>query len=359
MLRRFTVLGIAGLLVLTQAVPAYGHGGGGTDATNFLSTITGVEMAGPDGKPAGKASINGVEWKVIAGDAMLQVENRNGSELRIPGYTGEPYLRIGPDGVQINRNSPATYLNEGRFGGQVPSGVSGEAEPRWEKVADEPVYAWHEHRIHWMSATPPPQVQANEDVERHIFDWAVPFELNQQSLVLTGQLRWIPPLEVWPWLVGGLTATSAPLAGLIAARGSRRRLFLLQAGAGMVFAFALLSVVHTVDDLIAVPATALENVFAAGRVVPFVILAILGAIWAWRGSDRAHIGLAVGAGAISLGIGIAHVFALSNSQIATTLPEEFSRAIFAGTMMLFIPWGIAAWLARTGAVTQPGESGAG
>lgn len=347
MIRRLCATGwLIALAVLVQPTPAFAHGGGSTDATNFLSAITGVETAGPEGKPEGPATVPGLEWKVIAGDSMLEVENTTRSELRIPGYTGEPYLRIGPDGVRRNKNSPATYLNEGRFGGDVPAGVSENAEPKWVKVSDEPVFAWHEHRIHWMSQTLPPSVQADQGVERLVFDWAVPFELDDRQLVLTGQLKWIPPLQIWPWLLGALLVTSIPLAGVLLTKGSRRRSLVLKTGAAMVIVFAVLSVVHTIDDLMAVPASALENVFAAGRVIPFVVFALLGAIWALRDLRRSDIGLIFGAASISLGVGIAQVFALSNSQIATTLPEEFSRAVFAGTMMLFIPVGIAAWLSR-------------
>lgn len=351
MRRSFAVLMLCIACVFGSATPAAAHGGGGTDATNFLSTIQGVARVGPDGKPAGEADVPGIEWRVIAGDAMIQVKNGTGQELSVLGYQGEPYLRINPSGVYRNANSPATYLNEGRFGGEVPTGVSERADPKWEKVSDEPSYYWHEHRIHWMSATLPPAVAADQSSERVVFDWTVPFSIQNESYALSGQLKWIPPLEIWPWLLSALIVLAVPLLGAIPLRAERRRRYLLRAGSGLVIVLAILGAVHSVDDLIAVPASALENIFAASKVFPFVIAGLVAGVLAWRGRSRSELALAIGAVAISLGIGIAHVFALSNSQLATTLPEIFSRVVFAGSMVLILPAGLAAWLAHS--ATQP------
>lgn len=333
-------------LVWSSAMPAAAHGGGGTDATNFLSSIQGVAKPGPDGQPAGEAQVAGVSWRVIAGDVMLEVTNRTSKELSIPGYEGEPYLRISSDGVYRNRNSPATYLNEGRYGGEVPAEASKDSKPRWEKVSDKPTYYWHEHRIHWMSLNLPPQVQNDQTSERVVFDWLVPFSMADEAFVLTGQLKWVPPLQIWPWLLGALLLISLPFLGAMALRGERRTAYLLKTGSAAVILFSILSAIHSIDDLIAVPADPLANVFAAFKVFPFVISGVIAGLWAWRGRARPALALAIGAASISLGVGIAHVFALSNSQLATTLPELFSRIVFAGTMVLVLPAGVAAWLAR-------------
>ena len=34
-------------------------------------------------------------------------------------------------------------------------------------------FEWHDHRMHWMSQSKPPQVK-DEDAQAHIFDWKVP-----------------------------------------------------------------------------------------------------------------------------------------------------------------------------------------
>ena len=56
--------------------------------------------------------------EVLQGDDQLHLRNDTGRELLIEGYEGEPYLRFDADaGVFRNANSPATYLNEERYGG--------------------------------------------------------------------------------------------------------------------------------------------------------------------------------------------------------------------------------------------------
>ena len=45
----------------------------------------------------------------------LELVNETSTEVVVPGYSDEPYLRIGPDGVWRNANSPATYINLDRF----------------------------------------------------------------------------------------------------------------------------------------------------------------------------------------------------------------------------------------------------
>ena len=65
------------------------------------------------------------------------MRNDTDQELVIEGYDGEPYLRFDADGgVFRNANSPATYLNQERYGGvDVPASASKSAAPSWERVS--------------------------------------------------------------------------------------------------------------------------------------------------------------------------------------------------------------------------------
>jgi hypothetical protein len=51
-------------------------------------------------------------------------------------------------------------LNEERFGSvDLPNEADPNAVPDWAKIAAEPSYEWHDHRIHWMSPVDPPQIR--------------------------------------------------------------------------------------------------------------------------------------------------------------------------------------------------------
>lgn len=54
-------------------------------------------------------------------------------------------------------------------------------------------FAWHDHRIHWMSLLPPPAVRADPDVAHHLFGWRIPGTLDGHPLVIAGTLEYRPP----------------------------------------------------------------------------------------------------------------------------------------------------------------------
>ena len=61
----------------------------------------------------------GLELTVLFGDDQVRLDNRTGKTIVIKGYGGEPYLRFGPDGIAVNVNSPAGYLNQDRYGQSI------------------------------------------------------------------------------------------------------------------------------------------------------------------------------------------------------------------------------------------------
>ena len=113
----------------------------------------------------------GLEVEVVNFDDSLRLLNHSDQDVVIEGYEGEPYARVLADGsVELNRNSPAYYLNDDRFGeSEVPDSADPEAEPDWELVDRSSMLEWHDHRMHWMSTAVPPQVK-NESEETKIFD---------------------------------------------------------------------------------------------------------------------------------------------------------------------------------------------
>ena len=94
----------AALLALTVASPAaLAHGGG---SPNYISK---VEEVTPEGA--------GVRATVLERDDRLLLRAPRAGTVTVEGYNGEPYARVRGDGtVEVNRRSPALYLNRDRDG---------------------------------------------------------------------------------------------------------------------------------------------------------------------------------------------------------------------------------------------------
>ena len=328
--------------VIVAAAPALAHGSGGSDAGNFRSTVTGVAPA--TDVPGNIRPPKELAWRVLANDAVLQVDNSSRAEITIAGYEGEPYLRIGPDGVFVNRNSPARYLNEDRYAQTpVPDHADPEVTPAWEKVSDASRYGWHDHRIHWMSPAVPPQVRADPNQPQLITAWQVPFTWQGRELAVEGTLRWVPPPSWWPWVLGAAAVVTAPVALAVAlARGSRRRDAALRTAAVTLLAVAVVDAVHAAGDLMAVPATFSENLYAGLQSAAFIAIGVFGARSAWRGRAGAATAVVVAGFALALGIGLTHFTVLTSSQVASAGPDWFARAVTAANLTLVLPMALAA-----------------
>ncbi len=79
--------------------------------------------------------------EIIEFGNRLRLSNAGDEVVSVPGYSSEPYLEIGPDGVRRNENSPATYLNSRRDGTTpLPERADPQADPSWVSVSSETVY---------------------------------------------------------------------------------------------------------------------------------------------------------------------------------------------------------------------------
>jgi len=175
------VLGVAALVACLVAPGAQAHFA--TAKLGYRSTIEGLQPRVP-----------GVRAKVLYGDDQVWLDNRSGETVVIDGYGGEPYLRFAPKGIFVNINSPAGYLNQDRYGkSTVPKSASSKAAPNWKKLAGGDVWAWHDHRIHYMSPTFPPVISAAPDRPHHVFDWKVPATANGKRFFISGSLDYSPP----------------------------------------------------------------------------------------------------------------------------------------------------------------------
>lgn len=332
LVRRFAqVAGLTCLLLAALAAPAAAHGRG-SDATNFSSRI----LDAPD-EP-------GLTWRIYGGDELIGLTNTSDREVMVPGYQGEPYLRIGPEGVFRNAMSPATYQNEDRYAQvTVPPGVDEDAPPEWEQVSDGNRYLWHDHRIHYMAFALPPAIAGAPGEQHTVFDWAVPFELDGRTREVTGDLRWIPGGSAWLWLVGGLAVTLPALAGLRTSPTADERWPGLARPAAVVLGvLAALNVFHLVDDLFAVPLPLPTILLSAAQTALFILIAVLGAVRGWQARDGAFTAIGVGSAALLIGQGLLYVSTLTTSQSASLFPDVLGRAVVAASIAQVITVGAVA-----------------
>jgi hypothetical protein len=125
--------------------------------------------------------------------------------------------------------------------------------------------------------------------------------------------------------------------------GIDRRRALLRTAAATLVVLVAINVVHAVDDILALPATFWENVVASAQSGLFLAGAVVGAYVALRHVDSGWLGILIGAGMLAVGIGVTHAFTLASSQVITTLPEWFSRAVVAGSVAVAVPAAFVAW----------------
>jgi hypothetical protein len=180
-------LAMIGLL----AAPASAHTISGPRPNNYRSRVVAIAPPAP-----------GVTARVVDLGSKIELTNRSSTEVLVLGYVGEPYLRIGPEGVFENLHSQATYINRSRQGGSVPVDVdtSPSAPPEWKKIGSGNAARWHDHRIHWMGAQLPPAVAAAPGSFQHLSQQNIKFVHNGVTSRIAVSLDWVPGPSGLPWL---------------------------------------------------------------------------------------------------------------------------------------------------------------
>ncbi|WP_116450051.1 hypothetical protein [Blastococcus litoris] len=324
---------LAGLLAaLAVAGPAAAHVGGGAAGSNYDARVLAVTPEVP-----------GLTVRVLQFGDELELVNETGSEVAVPGYDGEPYLRIGPDGVWRNANSPATYINLDRYAQvDLPDNAERGAEPDWVQVSTEPSYAWHDHRTHWMSANVlPPAVAADPSEAHTVFEWTVPLEHDGTDIQVAGELTWTPPPSPWlVWPAYAALALLAVAAGLLV-RGPRPlgALLLVGAGAGLWHAAA------TPEPPVSISSHAGAIVSALLPALTAVLVGVLGFRASRRGRGAMTGLFAVVLGWLMLVQGLPDLDVLWTANVLSNGPQVLARVAVALLLALgagFVVGGIAA-----------------
>ncbi|MGH9085924.1 MAG: hypothetical protein ACRDYW_10760 [Acidimicrobiales bacterium] len=205
--------GALALFVIVAPTRAAAH----TVDPSVATVLDGVEPA-----------LDGLEVSVATSvTAQLLVVNRTDEVLEVLADTGEPFLRIGPAGVEANLASPSWYLTNQPFGAdRAPDGASPEADPRWARVATDPAWGWFDHRLH-------PQDIGPSLGERRVARFEVPMRLGDRAVTVRGHLEARTSL---PTFAARLRAPIRAGSGLLAqvVDGRAPGIFLRHDGEGVV-----------------------------------------------------------------------------------------------------------------------------
>lgn len=207
-------LGLALVLMVLTAAPAVADPPG---PTHYRAEVVAIDPP-----------VDGVDARVLGGDSFLQLTVAPGHEALVRGYDGEElYLRFAADGeVHVNLRSQSHYQNQARYDPSAadrPAEVGAGVPPDWVLVSTTGTYAWHDHRIHWMSPATLPfrgdteqggeatRVDPSLDEPQPVLVWAepVPLTVDGQQVGIVGASTWFPAASPVPALVAGLVVLGA------------------------------------------------------------------------------------------------------------------------------------------------------
>ena len=251
--RRRSTLAFLAFSIVTIAIIGWGSPAAADPPgpTNYESRITSITP-----------SVDGIEASIVGGDSFVSLRVLAG-EVVVLGYENEPYLRFKTGGrVEENSLSPAVVLNESRYGATVDANADTKAEPVWREVADGGSYVWHDHRIHWMVRSLPPQLRGSS--EGKVFDWEVPLRVDGQPVSIRGELTRSSPPSILPYVALTLAAFGAAAMAIRRIRWTAAALLALVS----VSAFVVSS-----GDQLSIPP-------AAGRRLSFITIPALAGICA-------------------------------------------------------------------------------
>ncbi|MEV6813641.1 hypothetical protein [Micromonospora sp. NPDC051296] len=308
--------------ILATAAPALAHGADAPNGTDYRAEVTAVTPARPE-----------LRVRLVEAGARLELTNTGSEPVEVIGYSGEAYLRVGPDGVFENTRSPATYLNRTIAGDTVlPAEVDPAAAPQWRRVDGGTTARWHDQRALWRESGPPAQVRAAPDREHRVRDWVVPLRAADGPMEIRGTLDWVPPPDAYTWWVAvTLGALAVGAAGLLPAASAPGRRALAGLG-GLLVAGGLAAVVLTVGRVLDAGAEGVGGVLAGLLTGPvWGLLTGLGAVAAggWALTRRAGVDFVVAlAGAcLALFAGVTNAAAFTRAVPPVPWPATAARVL--------------------------------
>ena len=116
---------------------------------------------------------------------LLQVEP--GRAVTVRGRDGEPFLRFGAQGAQVNLAS-RTYVEDQLARGRDADPPA--STPRWQGI-DATSYSWLDDRLRFPSDTPPAEALRTSR-PTVVGQWSIPVTVDGRAGQLSGRTRWVP-----------------------------------------------------------------------------------------------------------------------------------------------------------------------
>jgi hypothetical protein len=246
----------------------------------------------------------GITARVYPADLALGLTVAPGHRAVVLGYVGEPAIRVGDSGVEVNQSSP-TAAGTGLVKQQAGQAAGAR---RWELISSRPRIVWHDARVRGN----PPGVTRGH--------WTVPLLVDGERASIGGELIRVERPSTLPWFALG--AISAIVVAFVLAR---RRPLLRTATTVLGLVAATATVVTAADFAFASSANEGAWVEGANELV-FVLVGLAFVIW---GSTDARA-LAGGAlGLLALAVGLSKLPVLLHGIVLSALPGQLSRTAVA------------------------------
>ncbi|MDQ4131824.1 MAG: hypothetical protein M3179_01145 [Actinomycetota bacterium] len=319
----------AGLLAAgAWATPVGAHTVTGVSPTNYRSRIIGMLPPLP-----------GVSLRLLDLGRRVQLTNRGSTDVVVLGYEGEPYLRVGPDGVFENRRSPTVEANE--VASELTTTTTTVAtpdatgapppvpEPEWRRISSGHTARWRDHRTRWEGADPE-AVQAAPGQAHIVSQWEIGLQQAGTAAAVRGVITWVPGPSPLPWIVLMVGFLAATVAGAF----SRRWGWWLSAALGVLVAADVVSSVAAATASQTSVGGVLLDVVAGGfmATVAWVVGALaIGPLQRQRATGL--FAAAITALVLTL-YSLPDALGLGRSQLPTDLPPAAARTATAAVIGL-------------------------
>ena len=118
------------------------------------------------------------------------VKSSNRLPLTILDGAGEPFLRIGPDGVDANVRSIAWRRSGRRVIDASDPELKQPAMPRWQRVARTPSFSWIDPRVVDRAEETPGASDSGGRPTMPPVAWHIPVMLGEEPLQIAGSSTW-------------------------------------------------------------------------------------------------------------------------------------------------------------------------